>query len=131
LIGANGKYPNKIPVREVKMLRLTCAFLILTSPVANAGQFYSYPQWAALDETHRAAYIAGVFDALLGLVRDETDLPVTKHYDNCITRANMTNGELADKVIAFVKTRPDLQRRSVSGALINYLVTFCGPPPLR
>jgi len=111
------------------MLGLICAFLILVSPVANAGQFYSYPQWVALDETHRAVYIAGVFDALIGLVKDKDDLPVTKHYDNCITRANISNGELADKLIAFVKIRPDLQGRSVSGALINFLVTFCGPPP--
>jgi hypothetical protein len=118
-------------LREAKMLRLICAFLILVSPVANAGQFYSYPQWEALDETHRAVYIAGVFDALLGLVKDEADLPATKHYDNCITRANMSNVELADNVIAFVKTRPDLQRRSVTGALINYLVTFCGPPRMH
>lgn len=113
------------------MLRLISALLIVISPVANAGPFYSYPEWAALDETHRAVYIAGAFDALLGIVRDEADLPTTKHYDNCITRANLSNGELADNLIAFVKTRPDLQRRSVTGALINYLVTFCGPPPLH
>jgi len=113
------------------MLRLICAFLILMPPVANAGQFYSYRQWEALDETHRAAYIAGLFDGLLGIVKDRDDLPVTKHYDDCITGANMTNGELADKVIAYVKTRSALQDRSVSGALINYLVAFCGPPPER
>jgi|SRR5262245_1121466 len=111
------------------MLRLICSLLIAISTVANAGQFYSYPQWEALDETHRAVYIAGLFDGLLGIVRDQDALPATKHYDDCITRANMSNGELADNVIAFVKTRPDLQRRSVSGALINYLVTFCGAPP--
>src|SRR5215813_3965194 len=113
------------------MLRLISAFLIFVSPVANAGQFFSYPQWEELDETNRAVYIAGVFDALLGLVKDEADLPATKHYDNCITRANMSNVDLADKVMAFVKTRPDLQKRSVTGALINYLVTFRGPPPLH
>ena len=76
-------------------------------------------------------YIAGVFDSLLGIVRDRSDLPVTKHYDNCITRANMSNGELADNVMAFVKTRPELQERSVSGALMNYLISYCGAPPLH
>jgi len=111
------------------MLRLICSFLILISPVANAGQFYSYRQWEELDETLRAVYISGVFDSLLGIVKDRTDLPATKHYDNCISRANMTSGELADNVIAFVKTRPDLKERSVPGALINYLITFCGVPP--
>jgi hypothetical protein len=114
---------------RLKMLRLTCLFLIALSPVANAGQFYSYRQWLALDEALRSVYIAGVFDSLLGIVRDRNDLPVTKHYDNCITQANMTNGELADNVMAFVKTRPELQERSVSGALINYLVDYCGAPP--
>lgn len=113
------------------MLRLICLFLIATSPVANAGQFYSYRQWAALNETLRSVYIAGVFDSLLGIVKDRNDLPVTKHYDDCITRANMSDSELANNIIAFVKTRPELQERSVTGALINYLIDFCGAPPAR
>ena len=111
------------------MLRLICSFLIVISPVANAGQFYSYRQWVVLDETLRSVYIAGVFDSLLGIVKDRKDLPVTKHYDDCITRANMTTGELAENIIAFVKTRPELRERSVSGALMNYLIAFCGAPP--
>jgi len=115
------------------MLRLIGWLLIVSpvilSPVANAGQFYSYSQWERLDGTLRAVYIAGVFDSILGIVKDRRDLPVTKHYDDCITRANMSNGELADNVIAFVKTRPELRERSVPGALINYLVVFCGAPP--
>src|ERR1043166_6948016 len=114
---------------EGKMLRLICSLMIVMSPVANAGQFYSYSQWEAMDETLRAVYIAGVFDSLLGIVRDRKDLPVTKHYDECISRANMSNGELADHVMAYVKVRRDLREKSVSGALINYLVTFCGAPP--
>ena len=113
------------------MLRLICLFSIAVSSIANAGQFYSYRQWVALDESLRSVYIAGVFDSLLGIVRDRNDLPVTKHYDNCITRANMSNGELADNVMAFVKTRPELQERSVSGALMNYLIYYCGAPPLH
>ena len=36
------------------MLRLICLFLIAISPIANAGQFYSYRQWVALDETLRS-----------------------------------------------------------------------------
>jgi hypothetical protein len=113
------------------MLRLIFSFLIAMSPVANAGQFYSYRQWVALDEALRSVYIAGVFDSLLGIVKDRNDLPATKHYDDCITRANMADSELADNIIAFVKTRPGLQERSVSGALINYLIDFCGPPPVH
>ena len=113
------------------MPRLICLFLIAMAPVANAGQFYSYRQWVALDDTLRSVYIAGVFDSLLGIVRDRSDLPVTKHYDDCITGANMTNGDLADNVIAFVKTRPELRERSVSGALMNYLIDFCGAPPMH
>ena len=84
-----------------------------------------------MDGPFRAVYLAGVFDSVLGIVRDRSDLPATKHYDNCVTRANMSNGELADNVIAFVKTRPELRERSVPGALITYLVTFCGAPPDR
>ena len=113
------------------MLRLICSFLIALSPIANAGQFYSYRQWVALDETLRSVYIAGVFDSLLGIVKDRNDLPVTKHYDRCITRAKMSNSELADNVVTFVKTRPELQERSVSGALMNYLIDFCGAPPMH
>src|SRR5262245_60929618 len=111
------------------MLRLICSLLLAISPVANAGQFYSYHQWVALDATLLASYIAGAFDTLLCIVRERNDLPTTRHYDDCISKANMTNGELADNIIAFVKTRPRLQERSVSGALINYLVAFCGAPP--
>ena len=111
------------------MLRIICLFSIALSSVANAGQFYSYRQWLALDQTLRSVYIAGVFDSLLGIVKDRKDLPVTKHYDQCITRANMTTGELADNIVAFVKTRPELQERSVSGALMNYLISYCGAPP--
>ena len=113
------------------MLRLVFLFLLATSSVANAGQYYSYRQWVALDKSLRSVYIAGVFDSLLGIVKDRNDLPVTKHYDDCITRANTADSELADNIMAFVKTRPALQERSVSGALINYLIDFCGPPPLH
>ena len=113
------------------MLRVICLFLMVISPAANAGQFYSYRQWVVLDETLRSVYIAGVFDSLLGIVKDRNDLPVTKHYDDCITRANMSDRQLADGVIGFVKTRPELQERSVSGALMNYLIAFCGAPPMH
>jgi hypothetical protein len=115
--------------RSGKMLRVICLFLMVISPAANAGQFYSYRQWVALDEALRSVYMAGVFDGLLGIVKDRNDIPVTKHYDACITRANMSDRQLADSVIAFVKTRPELQERSVSGALMNYLIAFCGAPP--
>jgi hypothetical protein len=111
------------------MLRIICLVLVALTSVANAGQFYSYRQWLALDETLRSVYIAGVFDSLLGIVKDRNDIPVTKHYDQCITRANMSTGELAANVVAFVKTRPELQERSVSGALMNYLISYCGTPP--
>ena len=111
------------------MRYLICSLLIAISLVANAGQFYSYRQWVALDDALRSVYIAGVFDSLLGIVRDRNDLPVTKHYDDCITRSKMTNGDLADNIIAFVKKKPELQERSVSGALMNYLISFCGAPP--
>jgi hypothetical protein len=113
------------------MLRVICLFLSVIMPAANAGQFYSYRQWVTLDGALRSVYMAGVFDSLLGIVKDRNDIPVTKHYDSCITRAKMSDAQLADNVIAFVKTRPELQERSVSGALMNYLIAFCGAPPMH
>jgi hypothetical protein len=41
--------------------------------------------------------------------------------------AQMNANQLADNVIKFVSTKPELQTANVAGALIGYLYAACGP----
>jgi hypothetical protein len=51
------------------------------------------------------------------------------HYQACVVRAKMRNGELAESTLLYGFARPELQSGGVGTVMINYLIQLCGKPP--
>jgi len=94
---------------------------------ANAQVYYTYPEWERLSDQARAMYIAGAYDSLVSIASAET-APIARHYSKCVS-GRVPVEQLAKNVRTFVAARPDLQKKPVQVALINYLIELCGPPP--
>jgi hypothetical protein len=74
-------------------------------------------------------YITGFYDALTSVADANNDTTVATHYQSCLQRSKMTNSQLANNIRAYAQSRPELQTGGVAGALINYLLSACGPIP--
>ena len=79
------------------------------------------------------SHIKGAFD---GFVYDNSTLlspaweqAAAFHYEMCLSKAKMTNGQLAANVLNFASDKPKLQTGPVQLALIEYLFAVCGAPP--
>jgi hypothetical protein len=92
---------------------------------AHAG-FYTYSTWASLAPAARAAYIAGAYDSFVGF-GTEKDMKRIDHYNDCVARSQMNHFQLADNVLAYAKTRPEIQAHTVMRPLLAYLEALCGP----
>jgi len=105
--------------------------LVLNSGAANAqGVFYSYAEWARLSEDDRTAYVSGAMDMLTSVAAPGQRGDAV-HYNNCLARSKMTNGQLATNVKEFVKSNPTLQGGTATRALMAYLIGLCGLPPTQ
>lgn len=89
--------------------------------------FFTYAEWARLSEYGRSNYIAGLFDGMVSFSEPE-DSWIGMHYYHCISNAKITNGQLANNVLVYASSRPNLQNKPVATALVNYLKEACGPP---
>jgi hypothetical protein len=47
----------------------------------------------------------------------------------CLSKAKMTNGQLAANVLNFASDKPKLHTGPVQQALLDYLFAACGAPP--
>lgn len=103
------------------------ALLVATTP-ANAG-FFTYSEWSALSPNGRATYIAGVYDTLSTIAYDDSSGAYVLYVRACFSRSRMNNGQMADNLVEFVKTRPKFQAGDVVTAFVNYVIDACGPPP--
>ena len=86
-----------------------------------------------MPEAARNAYLMGAFD---GFVYDNSTLlspaweqAAAFHYEMCLSKAKMTNGQLASNVLNFASDKPKLHTGPVQLALIEYLFAACGAPP--
>ena len=103
--------------------------LVITVASAQAA-FFTYAEFEQMPAQHRALYIAGVFDAYVGTYMfDPAATQTQQHRMKCIGKTKMNNTQLADNVIAFARSRPDLQTgQDVLGALYSYLAVACPEP---
>ena len=76
------------------------AALMLAIGTTHA-EYFTYSDWSKQPADFRAAYIAGLYDALVSMAD--------------------TNAE--------VKVGPELQSGGVGTVMINYLIQLCGKPP--
>ena len=106
-----------------KLIALAC--LILGALPASAT-FLTYAQWSALPSRDRTLYMAGAFDELISEATGTLALKLVRHYSECVASAQMSDGQLADNVLSFAATQPQLQTSTVPEALVAYLGKACG-----
>jgi hypothetical protein len=111
----------------MKALLVTALMLVNIQP--SHAAYYTYSEWAGLPPNFRAVYVAGMYDALTSFATTDADIKSAVHYQNCISRAKMQNTQLAENMLAYAGSRPNLQSGGVTGAFINYLIELCGKPP--
>ena len=115
------------------MLRLGAVLVLSMSlwvePAVAA--YYSYSEWAALPEGARAMFMSGAFDSLVSFATDADSVTVSKHYDNCVRDAHISNGQLATNILDYAKDKPKLHTQVAVSAMLDYLIAACGLPPQK
>jgi acyl-CoA reductase-like NAD-dependent aldehyde dehydrogenase len=104
------------------------AALMLAIATAHA-EYFSYSDWSKQPADFRAAYIAGLYDALISMAETNAEAKIGAHYQACVVRAKMRNGQLAESTLFYGSARPELQSGGVGTVMINYLIQLCGKPP--
>jgi hypothetical protein len=72
-------------------------------------------------------YVAGAFDAISTVAVPEQAI-VARHYNECIAKAGLSTGQLAENMKEYAETQPGLQNKPVPGVLMRYLISLCGTP---
>ena len=106
----------------------TVAALMLAIGPAHAA-YFTYSDWSKQPADFRAAYIAGLYDALISMSETNAEAKIGAHYQACVVRAKMSNGQLAESTLLYGSARPKLQSGGVGEVMINYLIQLCGKPP--
>ena len=112
----------------MKSLFPVVAALMLAIATAHA-EYFPYSDWSKQPADFRAAYVAGLYDALVSTAEANAEAKVGAHYQACAVRAKMRNGQLAESTLLYGSARPELQSGGVGGVMINYLIQLCGKPP--
>src|SRR4030095_10321463 len=104
------------------------ALMLAIATTAHA-EYFTYSDWSKQPADFRAAYIAGLYDALISMAETNAEAKIGAHYQACVVRARMRNGQLAESTLLYGSVRPELQSGGVGGVMINYLIQLCGKPP--
>jgi hypothetical protein len=109
--------------------------ILITLLLSSAAQAYyvTFQQWQAMPELDRKSYIAGAIDSFVydnsSFLLPPSSRAAALHFETCLSRAKMSNGQLAANVLNFASDKPKLQTGPVQSVLIDYLVAACGMPP--
>ena len=104
--------------------------LLLSWPAgAEDRVYYTFSQWAGLQEDDRAAYISGLLDTF-AMAATEPAKRTAQHYSQCIMRSRLTTRQLANYLREYGRARPGMQGNSVEDVMTNYLNALCGQLPL-
>ena len=103
--------------------------LILAIATTAHAEYFTYSDWSKQPADFRAAYIAGLYDALISMAETNAEAKIGAHYQACVVRAKMRNGQLAESTLLFGTARPRLRSGGVGEVMINYLIQLCGKPP--
>ena len=106
--------------------------VLLLSTTQSYGQtvYLKYSEWAQKPIGLREMYIAEAFDELSTITVRE-GAPIAKFYNECVAKAGLTSGQLAQNMQEYADTRPDLQDKPTPGVLQRYLISLCGLPAAR
>ena len=114
-------------LREEPVRLVTILLLLLTTQSYAQTVYLKYSEWVQMPIPLREMYIAGAFDAL-STVTVQEGAPIAKFYNECVAKNGLSSGQLAQNLKEYVETQPDLQNKPTPGALLRYLISFCGLP---
>jgi hypothetical protein len=115
---------------DVRRIAATLAILLWSVVHAYAPWiWYTYSQWERLPDEMKMAYLGGASDSLLEYATNEQEQAMSTHYSDCLERSHMNLHQLTVDIEAFARTRPELQGRVFQSVLVEYLNSFCSPPP--
>jgi hypothetical protein len=99
------------------MFKFAAVLLLLSWP-ANAEDrlYYTFSEWARLQDDDRVAYISGLLDTFAMAATEPTQRPA-QHYRQCITRSRLTSKQLANYLREYGRARPEMQANSVQDAI--------------
>ena len=103
--------------------------LILAIATTAQAEYFTYSDWSQQPADFRAAYIAGLYDALVSLSETDAEAKIGAHYQACVVREKIRNSQLAERTLLFGAARPSLRSGGVGQVMINYLIQLCGKPP--
>ena len=75
----------------------------------------------------REMYVAGAFDAV-STIAIPAQAKVARYFNECVTKAGLSTGQLAENMKAYAGTQSNLQNKPVPGVLMRYLISLCGTP---
>jgi hypothetical protein len=115
---------------QIDCFAIRPAVLLLLSWPANAEDrlYYTFSEWARLQDDDRVAYISGLLDTFV-MAATEPAQRTAQHYSQCITRSRLTSKQLANYLREYGRARPEMQANSVQDAMNNYVNALCGQPP--
>jgi acyl-CoA reductase-like NAD-dependent aldehyde dehydrogenase len=105
------------------------AALMLAITQTARAEYFTYSDWSRQPAEFRAAYIAGLYDALVSIAETDAEARIGAHYQTCVSQAKVTNSQLAERTLLFGTARPNLRSGGVGEVMINYLIQLCGKPP--
>jgi hypothetical protein len=109
-------------------MRFIIIVLFLSTVPARAQNVYlNYSQWEQMPPNLREMYVAGAFDAVSTVTVPER-ASIARFYNECVAKAGLTTGKLAENMKQYAETQPDLQKKPVPFALMRYLISLCGTP---
>ena len=81
-------------LQDARMMTRTASVAALMLAIATAhAEYFTYSDWSKQPADFRAAYIAGLYDALISMAETNAEAKIGAHYQACVVRAKMRNGQ--------------------------------------
>jgi len=101
----------------------------VTGSPSWANTYLVYSDWQNRPEEARINYIMGMYDLLVSFADNEAGVARGRHYGACVSKAGISNRDLAENVRLFGSQKPELHLQPVAAVFLQYLVGLCGNPP--
>ena len=95
-------------LQGARMMTRTASVAALMLAIGTAhAEYFTYSDWSKQPADFRAAYIAGLYDALVSIAETNAEAKIGAHYQACVRRAKMRNGQLAESTRLYGSARPE------------------------
>ena len=91
---------------------VTIVLLFSTTTLHSQTLYLNYGQWEQMPEIFRQMYVAGAFDAVSVVTIPEGAM-IARHYNECVAKAGLSTGQLAQNMKEYAETQPDAPSKPV------------------